>query len=178
MRHSRVHRRQQQQWRSMVAAHLATRRRLGTRRRWSPLHARGSNPARAVVFERPACELEADPIHTMVDQRLDAMSAKPLQSMEVSALSAAGRFMRLVCSRVTVPKPAAMQEMGHLRTAHGVGPAADRDAGGRWVRIFGGFEGAHGLDGVGGCYSGPGAGWQPFRATSTPTGAATSVRSC
>ena len=107
----------------------------------------------------------------MVDQRLDAMSAKPLQSMEVTALRAAGRFMRLVWSRVTVPKPAAMQEMGHLRTAHGVGPAADRDAGGRWVRIFGGFEGAHGLDGVGGCYSGPGAGWQPFQATSTPTGA-------
>ena len=120
----------------------------------------------------------------MVDQRLDAMSAKPLQSMEVTALRAAGRFMRLVWSRVTVPKPAAMQEMGHLRTAHGVGPAADRDAGGRWVRIFGGLEGAHGLDGVGGCYSGPGAGWQPFQATSTPTGAGnfgalllTSVRS-
>ena len=107
----------------------------------------------------------------MVDQRLDAMSAKPLQSMEVTALGAAGRFMRLVWSRVTVPKPAAMQEMGHLRTAHGVGPAADRDAGGRWVRIFGGFEGAHSLDGVGGCYCGPGAGWQPFQATSTPTGA-------
>ena len=120
----------------------------------------------------------------MVDQRLDAMSAKPLQSMEVSALSAAGRFMRLVRSTFTVPKPAAMQEMGHLRTAHGVGPAADRDAGGRWVRIIGGFEGAHGLDGVGGCYCGPGAGWQPFQATSTPTGAGnfgalllTSVRS-
>ena len=101
----------------------------------------------------------------MVDQRLDAMSAKPLQSMEVSALSAAGRFMRLVRSTFTVPKPAAMQEMGHLRTAHGVGPAADRDAGGRWVRIRGGFEGAHGHGGVGGCYGGPEAGWQPFRAT-------------
>ena len=55
------------------------------------------------------------------------------------------------------------QEMGHLRTAHGVGTAADRDAGGRWVRICGGFDGAHGHGGVGGCYGGPEAGWQPFR---------------